>query len=387
MIRALCLLATLCVFSSASRSEETMSQADIESRLQALEEELSRYRQQLENSEEHKTEIEDSLQRNEESINQLIKKIEHIEHDLGQNRERISALEGRQSELTQRKSEQQELIEQQVRAAYEMGNQEYLKVLLNQEDPHDLTRMLTYYDYFNEARASQINQYNEVLTELEQVSADLNLTVQALASNHQALQDERSALASAQHQKKLSLQALRHQIRSTGTEISKLEGDRDHLEKLLTHIVNQLTEMPERFDGTPFASMRGQLVLPVVGNVLATFGKKRNAGKLRWEGLLIEADEGQPVYAVHHGRVVFSDWLRGFGLLLIISHGEGYMSLYGHNQALYLDTGDWVSAGDLIATVGDSGGQTKPGLYFEIRIKGKPSDPQQWCVARSQRAA
>ena len=265
--------------------------------------------------------------------------------------------------------------------------QQYLKVLLNQEDPDALARMLVYYDYFNEARASQINQYNEVLTELEQVSADLNLTVQALASNHQALQDERSALASAQHQKKLSLQALRHQIRSTGTEISKLEGDRDHLEKLLTHIVNQLTEMPERFDGTPFASMRGQLVLPVVGNVLATFGKKRNAGKLRWEGLLIEADEGQPVYAVHHGRVVFSDWLRGFGLLLIISHGEGYMSLYGHNQALYLDTGDWVSAGDLIATVGDSGGQTKPGLYFEIRIKGKPSDPQQWCVARSQRAA
>ena len=128
-------------------------------------------------------------------------------------------------------------------------------------------------------------------------------------------------------------------------------------------------------------------MLPVSGQIKASFGETRNVGKLKWSGMLIEADSGEPVYAIHHGQVVFSDWLRGFGLLLIINHGNGYMSLYGHNQTLYLNTGDSVTGGDLISTVGDSGGQTQSGLYFEIRINGKPTNPMHWCTARRQGAA
>jgi septal ring factor EnvC (AmiA/AmiB activator) len=137
----------------------------------------------------------------------------------------------------------------------------------------------------------------------------------------------------------------------------------------------------------PFAGMQGKLLLPVEGRISHRFGNQRNQGKLRWHGIFIDAAEGESVYAVHYGRVVFSDWLRGFGLLMIVSHGEGYMSLYGHNQALFRETGDWVSAGEVIAAVGDSGGQDKTGLYFEIRIDGKPNNPQNWCVTREQRAA
>ena len=145
--------------------------------------------------------------------------------------------------------------------------------------------------------------------------------------------------------------------------------------------------MPIPEDAEPFGAMQGKLYLPVTGRISHRFGNRRNQGKLRWDGVFIDADEGVPVHAVHYGRVVFSDWLRGFGLLVIINHGEGYMSLYGHNQALYRQTGEWVHAGEVIATVGDTGGQSRTGLYFEIRIAGEPSDPQKWCVARAQGAA
>ena len=211
---------------------------------------------------------------------------------------------------------------------------------------------MTYYNYFIAARVERIKNYNNTLIDLDRVSADLAREMQSLERNRQALDKERSALATTQGQKYQALQALMSHIRSTGTEISKLENDRDHLEKLLSHIQTSLTELPVPSSAQPFKGMRSRMLLPVDGKITETFGKRRNAGKLKWDGLFIEADEGQPVYAVHYGRVIFSDWLRGFGLLLIISHGEGYMSLYGHNQVLYLETGDWVDAGEKIATVG-----------------------------------
>ena len=379
------LLFYFCLY--AAEAEQAKDQQEIESKLRTLEEELARYKENLESTEGQKSEIEETLKRNEKGISEFMNKIKDIEHDLNQNRDKISLLRDRQIELNRLKIEQQKYVEQQVRVAYEMGKQEYLKVLLNQEDPNEIARLMTYYNYFIAARAEQIKNYNNTLIDLDQVSADLAREMQSLERNRQALDKERSALATTQGQKYQTLQALMSHIRSTGTEISKLENDRDHLEKLLSHIQTSLTELPVPSSAQPFKGMRSRMLLPVDGKITETFGKRRNAGKLKWDGLFIEADEGQPVYAVHYGRVIFSDWLRGFGLLLIISHGEGYMSLYGHNQVLYLETGDWVDTGEMIATVGDSGGQSQTGLYFEIRIDGKPSDPQQWCIERDQRAA
>ena len=379
------LLFWFCLY--AAEAEQAKDQQEIESKLRTLEEELARHKENLESTEGQKSEIEETLKRNEKGISEFMNKIEDIEHDLNQNRDKISLLRDRQIELNRLKNEQQKYVEQQVRAAYEMGKQEYLKVLLNQEDPNEIARLMTYYNYFIAARVERIKNYNNTLIDLDRVSADLAREMQSLERNRQALDKERSALATTQGQKYQALQALMSHIRSTGTEISKLENDRDHLEKLLSHIQTSLTELPVPSSAQPFKGMRSRMLLPVDGKITETFGKRRNAGKLKWDGLFIEADEGQPVYAVHYGRVIFSDWLRGFGLLLIISHGEGYMSLYGHNQVLYLETGDWVDTGEMIATVGDSGGQSQTGLYFEIRIDGKPSDPQQWCIARDQRAA
>ena len=163
--------------------------------------------------------------------------------------------------------------------------------------------------------------------------------------------------------------------------------DQRNLEDLLNRIAEGVVNLPTQGDTIAFSSRKGSLLMPVSGTIKSRYGSRRGDGKLKWDGVVISAATGDPVHAVHYGRVVFSDWLRGFGLLMIISHGEGYMSLYGHNQVLYRETGDWVTAGEVIAAVGDTGGQLEAGLYFEIRNGGKPTNPQQWCKVRNRRAA
>ena len=371
----------------SAQAEQSVSQVEIEARLKALEKEISNYKETLDSTQGQKSEIEATLERNEQGINKLINEIDTIEKELDTTNDKVSSLTEKQKELLTVKSEQQYYIEQQVRAAYEIGSQEYLKVLLNQEDPNEIARMLTYYDYFNQARSRQIESYNLTLLDLDRVTQELAEETVVLESQRRALGAQQKSLTSVQKEKQMTLKALISQISTTGSALLKLEQDRGRLEQLLDKLEESLPNLDAPRSAQPFAGMQGKLLLPVEGRISHRFGNQRNQGKLRWHGIFINAAEGESVYAVHYGRVVFSDWLRGFGLLMIISHGEGYMSLYGHNQALFRETGDWVSAGEVIAAVGDSGGQDKTGLYFEIRIDGKPNNPQNWCVTREQRAA
>ena len=370
-----------------AQAEQSVSQVEIEARLKALDKEISNYKETLDSTQGQKSEIEATLERNEQGINKLINEIDTIEKELDTTNDRVSSLTEKQKELLTVKSEQQYYIEQQVRAAYEIGSQEYLKILLNQEDPNEIARMLTYYDYFNQARSRQIESYNLTLLDLDRVTQELAEETVVLESQRRALGAQQKSLANVQKEKQMTLKALINQISTTGSALSKLEQDRGRLEQLLDRLQESLANLDAPRSAQPFAGMQGKLLLPVEGRISQRFGNQRNQGKLRWHGIFIDAAEGESVYAVHYGRVVFSDWLRGFGLLMIVSHGEGYMSLYGHNQALFRETGDWVSAGEVIAAVGDSGGQDKTGLYFEIRIDGKPNNPQNWCVTREQRAA
>ena len=371
----------------SAQAEQSVSQVEIEARLKALEKEISNYKETLDSTQGQKSEIEATLERNEQGINKLINEIDTIEKELDTTNDKVSSLTEKQKELLTVKSEQQYYIEQQVRAAYEIGSQEYLKVLLNQEDPNEIARMLAYYDYFNQARSRQIESYNLTLLDLDRVTQELAEETVVLESQRRALGAQQKSLANVQKEKQMTLKALINQISTTGSALLKLEQDRGRLEQLLDKLEESLANLDAPRNAQPFAGMQGKLLLPVEGRISHRFGNHKNQGKLRWHGIFIDAAEGESVYAVHYGRVVFSDWLRGFGLLMIISHGEGYMSLYGHNQALFRETGDWVSAGEVIAAVGDSGGQDKTGLYFEIRIDGKPNNPQNWCVTREQRAA
>jgi septal ring factor EnvC (AmiA/AmiB activator) len=372
----------------SAQAEQPEGQEEIEAKLKALEKEISTHKKTLNSKQGEKSKTEEVLERNEKGINKLINEIGAIEKALDTTSAKVSSLTGKQKELLNVKSEQQYYIEQQIRAAYEIGSQEYLKVLLNQEDPNEIARMLTYYDYFNEARSKQIEFYNLTLLDLDRVTQELAEATLVLESQKRALGTQQKSLANVQKKKKIALKALISQISTTGSALSKKEQDREKLEQVLGKLQGSIANNMDALKGEkPFAGMRGKLLLPVEGRISHRFGNQRNQGKLKWHGILIDAAEGESVYAVHYGRVVFSDWLRGFGLLMIISHGEGYMSLYGHNQALFRKTGDWVSVGEVVAAVGDSGGQNKTGLYFEIRIDGKPNNPQNWCVAREQRAA
>jgi septal ring factor EnvC (AmiA/AmiB activator) len=262
-----------------------------------------------------------------------------------------------------------------------------MKVLLNLEDPDKVDRMLTYYDYFNKARAEQIQQYRATIEQLATVKQLLESENRALVDNRARVVEQKQSLQNVRHDKQVTLRQLNQEIVSTGGEIKKLTQNRQELETLLANINLSIEALPSAVDAATFASRRGRMTLPIAGTIVNRYGSQRSSAKLTWNGVFIAADQGEPVQAIHYGRVVFSDWLRGFGLMIIISHGEGYMSLYGHNQVLYKETGDWVSAGDNIAAVGDSGGQSQMGLYFEIRQSGKPTNPQQWCQQKKQRAA
>ena len=368
-----------------AQAQQIEAQEEIEAKLKTLDKEISSYKKTLDTTQGQKSELEAVLERNEQGINKLVNKIDTIEKALNTTSDKIYSLEGKQKELLAVKSGQQYHIKKQIRAAYEIGSQEYVKVLLNQEDPNEIAKMLTYYDYFNQARSKQIESYNLTLLGLDRVTQELAEETVVLKSQRMALGTQQKSLANVQKKKQITLKALINQISTAGSALSKLEQDRGRLEQLLDKLRESLENLDAPRNAQPFAGMQGKLLLPVEGRISHRFGNQRNQGKLQWHGLFIDAAEGESVYAVHYGRVVFSDWLRGFGLLMIISHGEGYMSLYGHNQALFRETGDWISAGEVIAAVGDSGGQNKTGLYFEIRIDGKPNNPQNWCVARENK--
>lgn len=361
--------------------------AKLEAQLQALEAEINKFKTLLKETETEKSSLENNLEANEKRINEVLKRIRQLESEINKGQDKLSSLQQRDSALQGARALQQAHISRQMVAAYKMGEQEYLKVLLNQEDPNEISRMLTLYDYLNEARAKQITEYNQTLTELAEVSRDIESTLDVLSADQLQLRDQQQDLIAARREKTLTLAALNRELAETGDTIDRLLRDREQLESLLVQLERSLAHLPSPSDAMPFASLKGQMLLPVSGAISHRFGSRRSSGKMRWNGMVIQAEEGTPVTAIHYGRVVFSDWLRGFGLLMIISHGEGYMSLYGHNQVLYRETGDWVSTGETIARVGDSGGQQQTGLYFEIRVAGKPTDPQLWCKAAPSGAA
>lgn len=383
----ICGIATLFYIQAEPVFGQEASQQELEKQLQELEAEINRFKETLKQTRGEKSSLEEELEYNEKNINVLLKKIQVMESEIHKGENKLSRLLVEQKELQLSKSEQQEYIAHQVRAAYKIGNQEYLKVLLNQEDPNQISRMLTYYDHFNRARADQVHAYSRTIDQLHNVLLLIESENEALEQGRNQLQLERSEVIKAQSENRKVIKALALQITAAGVELKKHTQDREQLEALIRKIQESILNLPTPADVVAFQSLKGQLILPVAGRISHRYGHKRNAGKLRWNGVIIDAPEGEPVAAVHYGRVVFSDWLRGFGLLLIINHGEGYMSLYGHNQVLYRETGDWVTAGETIAAVGSSGGQNQPGLYFEIRANGKTADPQRWCQARTKRAA
>ncbi len=326
-----------------------------------------------------RSELQTSLQKSEVTIGTIQNKVRSIQQQLQHEQSELKALQKQRSDFQNAKRGQQKYIEQQILAAYQVGQQQKIKVLLNQERPDRISRALTYYDYFNLARTEQIEAYVDIISNLNTIEPKILEKTNSLANAKNQLTQEHKKLLAKKQQREQNLAKINSAIKNKDQRLRKIAKDRSELEKLLAAVEQTLANIKIPNDYRPFTSLKGKLPWPVNGKPGNRFGSRRNGSTMRWQGLNIAAKEGSKVAAIHHGRVVFADWLRGSGLLVIIDHGNGYMSLYAHNQSLLKEPGEWVSAGDIIATVGDSGGQASAGLYFEIRHNGKPTNPRHWC--------
>ncbi|MFA5626347.1 MAG: peptidoglycan DD-metalloendopeptidase family protein [Thiohalomonadaceae bacterium] len=350
-----------------------------EAELQQLRERITVLRGELNKVRSRYDALRDELRGVEESVAQANKDLRQLDVQLNTQTRRLDDLQKRRKDLQGSIAMQRQQLAQQIRAAYVMGRQEYLKILLNQENPATLGRALTYYDYLNRARAKRITTMLAAVQQLEDVQQEIEFENQRLGQ----IRDEQR-----QHQAKLKktlatrsdlLAELKQEMNSKDQRLKGMLADERELEKLIMALAQALGDIPpEAGNQQLFAKLRGKLPWPVQGRIVASYGSPR-LGNIVWQGVLLGANEGLPVRAVFHGRVAFADWLRGFGYLMILDHGDGYMSLYGNNQSLHKEVGDWVAAGETIASVGASGSDNRTGVYFEIRRKGKPQDPTRWC--------
>lgn len=270
----------------------------------------------------------------------------------------------------------------ELRAAYVNGREEQLKLLLNQQDPASVGRMLAYYGYFGRARAERIDSIRDQLEHLALVRERIAAEGRRLEDLEARQEQELAALRGAQEKRTTAVAAIDAQIKSQGGELKRLESQARGLEKLITDLRKALDNPPVAKQA-PFEPLRGKLPWPVPqGKVLARFGQPRAGGSLRWQGMLIGTERGARVRAPFAGRVAYADWLPGMGLMIVLDHGGGYLSLYGHNDQVFRKVGEAVAAGDVIGAVGDSGGNNQAALYFEVRRGREPVNPETWLQRR-----
>ena len=288
-----------------------------------------------------------------------------------------AALAERKAELRNESAERAA----QLRAAYMGGSQERLRLLLNQSDPATLGRLMAYYRYLNDYRAGNIDVVTAAIRDLARLHSEIAAEEARLEAIAARRSGELETLGAAQEARRALLVSLRQQLASEDREIQRLAAQEADLSRLIDELTSILSDYPIRSE-EPFSRYKGRLTWPVAGTLLHDFGQPRVDGRVTWNGVVLAAPRGREVRSVYHGRVVFADWLAGLGLLVIVDHGEGYMSLYGYNETLLKDAGDWVAPGDVIATVGDSGGQPQAGMYFELRQGTRPVNPRLWVTRR-----
>nr|WP_314567860.1 murein hydrolase activator EnvC [uncultured Pseudomonas sp.] len=428
MFRALTFLTLTCLLGPAFADERAQTQQQID----ATRKDIAELQKTLGTLQAERSGVQKELRTTETEMGKLEKQVEALQKELKKTEGELERLDGEKAKLQAARVEQQRLIAIQARAAYQSGRQEYLKLLLNQQNPEKFARTLTYYDYLSQARLEQLKRFNQTLQKLAGVEKDINLQQAQLLVQQGNLDSQREDLDKVRKERQVALAKLNDQYKQGDQKLQARQHDQEDLAKVLKTIEETLArqareaeearqkallaaqeaeqrrqraaaaaaarEAPtpapqaprapsgpmvsssgESFGGA-FASARGKLPWPVDGRLLARFGETRGDDvRTKWDGVMISASAGSQVHAVHGGRVVFADWLRGAGLLVILDHGNGYLSLYGHNQTLLKSAGDVVKAGDAIATVGTSDGQSTPALYFAIRQQGKPTDPSQWC--------
>ncbi len=379
-IRLICIFG-LAVFMVGALAQDADLTQIKERELEQVREQISRLKQSMDKRAANRDRITSELQAAEVKISETRIHLQDLERrrDFTQKKkaEVDARLEVKAAELA-RESRQ---LEAQVRSAYTSGDQESMKLLLNQHDPAMLGRLITYHRYLSEFRGANIEAVNGHIRELNDLRQQAAAEETRLADLTRTQSAELNKLKVAQDKRQVLLVSLQSKIAQEGSEIERLGAQEQDLARLIAELTSILSDYPITSE-EPFTELKGRLTWPIAGSLLYDFGQPRADGRMKWNGVVLAADRGREIRVVYHGRVIFADWLSGMGLLVIVDHGEGYMSLYGYNETTLKIAGDWVAPGDVIATVGDSGGQTRSGLYFEIRQGTKPLNPRSWISKR-----
>ncbi|HEY7986828.1 MAG TPA: peptidoglycan DD-metalloendopeptidase family protein [Methylophilaceae bacterium] len=379
--------------------------------LKDLQERIESLKQELDHNEGAHDEAADALKQSEQAISEANLKLLELRQQQKANVSTLNDLNQKQSVLQNTIAEQQRLLGEQLYRQRLAGEQGYLRILLEQKDPNTVERNLQYFRYIASARSKMIAALRKNLGHVAELNDKTEATLKEVAQLKSQQESAKQDLQKEKAEHKNVMQQLAAKIQSQRGEISKLQRDEKRLSDLLERLARIVPKTPKKSkkksdnnvstpsaepestqhndaipdetqDSGVFAALRGKLRLPTKGDVTNKFGAARAETGISWKGLFIKASEGNEVHSIASGRVVFADWLRGFGNLLIVDHGDGYMSLYGNNQALLKRVGDEVKPGDTVASVGNSGGNPESGVYFELRHKSVPLDPLAWCVVK-----
>ena len=376
-IQALAVMWCCIVCSAGAQSPEEEGLEVVRNQIRILEERLAE--QNVERDRNHLM-----LKLVEVEISSSSKKLSLIQEELRDQQEQTQALKQEIEATETQLIRERDALSNQIRMNYLSGRQEKLKLLLNQENPARLGRMMIYYDYLNRARRERVNiviSETANLVELESSSRD---ALSRLIDLEGARETELLELEVARQERQTAINRIETDILGAGGDIARLRDEEERLRQVIEEVRALLSEFPIDLD-VGFEGIKGALLWPVSGPLINSYGDSREESQLTWNGVLVGAPSGTPVRAIHHGRVAYADWLPGLGLLVIIDHGDGYMSLYGHNETILKESGDWVAPGEAIAQVGDSGGQIRQALYFEIRHEGLPMDPGLWLAPTNER--
>jgi septal ring factor EnvC (AmiA/AmiB activator) len=373
------LIAALCAIAFGLSAQDNRSDLD---NIKSL---IEQTKQQLEEKLEDSERLQQELKLAELQIAEAATQLNQTDRALSATRKDIAELESEKTSTQNKMDEQQRFLANQIKSAFMAGNYDFAKMIFNQDDASKFERLLTYYQYLNQARQEEIVAFRQLIQTLESLQVQLSdkENQQILLIAQQRTQSDR--LRERQQARQVTLETLDAQIKSDQARVAQLEQQ----EQSLMDAIERAEIAAQRIaDATPqnialigLTKLKGQLLAPSSGSIESLFGKRRQ-GQVRWKGIVINAPAGSPVSAVADGKILYADWLKGFGLVTIVDHGEGYMSVYGRNQALLKGVGDSVSAGDTISLIGNSGGQAQPGLYFEIRHKGKALNPSLWLNRR-----
>jgi septal ring factor EnvC (AmiA/AmiB activator) len=352
----------------------TAQEAQAKQKLDQVRTEIRRITDEQRETTTKRSDVTADLRTQELKIAQTAKDLRVLDQKLAAQQGRVNALIVQRDALEVSLKAQREALGALLRSAYALGRHEELRLLLMQDDVDSISRLLAYYRYFESARVGEIDRLLKDLDALAQVQQSLEQESAQLKASREAREGERRQLNAERDERRQVLATLEASLKDQQSRLAALGRDEKGLLALLEKLRDIFADIPKQIAGAePFAQLRGRLTWPLKGSAQSGTGETGDS-----HGVLIAAAEGGEVRAISHGRVVFADWLRGYGLLLIVDHGDTYLSLYGCNETLLKDVGDWVDAGEVIATSGASGGRKTPGLYFELRHDGKPMDARAW---------